>query len=147
MTEEERTRRIKEFHDWENSLEGIHYRTTIIHSSKDVGRENESGLITKVLAKLPSDVRDDVIGNVAFIIANCSFPFLNTLSKKILIILSFGDQDDYDRANTVAHEIAHCRLEHLSGMAGSEGEKEADDLCESWGFGRAYESYDEESLR
>ena len=62
-----------------------------------------------------------------------------------VIILNFSamkqESENYKRT-TIAHEIAHFILEHESSSGGIIIEKNADDLCEKWGFGRAYDSYD-----
>jgi predicted SprT family Zn-dependent metalloprotease len=42
----------------------------------------------------------------------------------------------------IAHEIAHAFLKHNSGPSNPNKEKEADDLIESWGFKRAYRTYE-----
>lgn len=41
--------------------------------------------------------------------------------------------------STIAHEIAHHELGHHSSTSNPDAEKKADDLCEKWGFDRAYD--------
>ena len=80
-------------------------------------------------------------------VANCSFVEI-TPSMKAMIILNFEGEKGDDRRTTIAHEIAHYWLSRDSeyGFGGdareaAHKEKAADDLCQSWGFGRAYENY------
>ena len=67
---------------------------------------------------------------------------LRSLLKKRLIILNFAlmEREGYseeDMKAAIAHEIAHLALDHDFQKRG-DYEKEADDLCEKWGFKRAY---------
>ena len=60
-----------------------------------------------------------------------------------MIILNFAlmEREGYseeDMKAAIAHEIAHLILNHDFRKPG-DYEKEADDLCEKWGFKKAYE--------
>lgn len=64
----------------------------------------------------------------------------------ILVLHLCEDKTDQKKMTTIAHEIAHVLLGHadVATMKSISEEREADDLCEKWGFGRAYESYEQE---
>jgi hypothetical protein len=118
-------------------------------------RTEDRLLIAKVLSKLPRHVREDVSHSTerpTFIV--CS-PTLRGISQRLIspksdleryvwyIFLRFPlhlkGLSSKRMMTTIAHEIAHFKLRH--GPGGSEAEKVADDLCEKWGFGRAYRSH------
>ena len=141
-------RETEKHYQWEQSPEGIHYATAI--SSACVDREDdEEGAIIEVLTKIPREIRKDVMEDVVFVVANCSF-VETTPSKKVMIVLNFEGVKGADRRTTIAHEIAHYWLlrdsKYSFGCDAREGanqEKAADDLCQSWGFGRAYQDYEQ----
>ena len=60
------------------------------------------------------------------------------------MVLNFYDENESDESKmtTIAHELAHLRLGDDDLFESNPGgERAADDLCESWGFGRAYQDY------
>lgn len=137
-------RQAKESEEWENSKDGILY---------DLGyfphcvSEDSIRLIVEVLHKLPKNVRKKVLdGHVTFIILE---KFLHgekidyycgpheKPKKTTWLFLNFiNKMSESHRMTTIAHEIAHFILKHDSG--GEKAENAVDDLCEKWGFGRAY---------
>jgi hypothetical protein len=64
----------------------------------------------------------------------------------VVIPGDFLKYDDDKLRTTLAHEIAHVLLTKKGGMPGHgsdiKDELAADNLCESWGFGRAYAKYE-----
>ena len=120
----------------------IFYSLRNLAGDPTTGDHNNTRLIVQVLARLPEDVRDDVLENVVFV---------HTLAQGVMagwggdrpgtfIILNFkGMRSDKSKMTTIAHEIAHYRLGQVEG--GLDNERTADDLCEEWGFDRAYRSY------
>ncbi len=141
--------------EWEKSIEGIAYNTCLAMPAWD-GIIDDELLVYQVLQALPDDVREIIQDAALFIIANASFVFCQNCfianSKKFLIILRFDEGDTIStRKTTIAHEIAHALRffekqnedpDNFFPKGGLEEEKGADDLCESWGFGRSYSSYD-----
>lgn len=158
------------YEQWENSIDGILYSlSTMGNITNDDERNNY--LIAQVLQKLPKKIREKVLEKIIFVhtsaygtISRLFFQkFIEeTKAKKIsrdkfiksgfmveipqfFIIFNFkGIRKDETKINTIAHEIAHFILspkEACSSRPSDIEEKEADDLAEKWGFGRAYKSY------
>ena len=137
----------EEFEEWENSIEGIHYSLTLFGDVFD----NHGVMVCKVLQQLPKSVRMKVLEEVNFIVIDKDLrghPFSMTLfprkEKVILyfIILNFGAMENMTEKgimSIIAHERAHHVLGHDSSTSDPDAEKKADDLCEKWGFGRAYD--------
>jgi hypothetical protein len=104
-------------------------------------------LIARVLMRLPEDVREQTLESVQFIFMTGPYgQFVKTFCPphedeliRGAIVLNFSamekETEEY-KMTVVAHEIAHFILDHHHG--GDEIEEQTDDLCEKWGFGRAY---------
>jgi hypothetical protein len=106
-------------------------------------------LIAEALLKLPINIRKKVLKEVFFIItdgyAGTIFK-LRVCKPKTLtfIIIDFNTQKNESKnliISGIAHEIAHFILKHDTENSSLNDEKEADDLCESWGFKRVYQDY------
>lgn len=159
--------RIKEI-EWENSLDGIWERINTLMT--DIVHEDDKTklVIAKTLLKLPYKVREKVLNdNVAFILSNYRgvplelhfhIPVRKSELKKIgewgyiyehkqpVIFLAFSPKTkEAEIMTTVAHEVAHFILDHHKTQGGKGKvylkERKADDLCEKWGFERAYKIY------
>jgi hypothetical protein len=148
MTQEElkkwQQKKMKEYREWEDSFEGISYSTDI---ECPVGYDD--ALVIQVLHDIPrryriraQEFRYFVLSDVKGFTLPVCFPGgdKNRTSTFILLNLSHRTSKK-DKMTTIAHEIAHGVLNHGSG--GRENERAADDLCEKWGFGRAYKSYEQ----
>jgi len=118
-----------------------------VYGAESMGDQYYEGLLIKTLQRLPSDVREKTIDEVIFFIAGGvrgTYIALNVTYRSVLhfILLNFCDMfnmNEQEIMTVIAHEIAHFILGHI--MAGGlDHEKEADDLCEKWGFGRAYKN-------
>ena len=157
MTEEEIQAKIEQERKWDSSPEGISYRLCVFGVSSVEDRYYE-GLIVRVLHKLPEEVRDFILdGPVSFILAMARgtvhrmtffLPSGKDRIERDFIVLRFdrSDSDDSTMMTTIAHEIAHVYLGHTDESkchGGAKVEQATDDLIESWGFPRAYESYDQ----
>jgi hypothetical protein len=152
----------EEFEKWENSLEGVLYNLktwgdATIQDTKD------SILIAKTLLKLPKEIREKVLDEVTFVFTRAAGTivtpvFVKCVEKEELerlpsrdaivkikapmIVLNFSEMKisgmkKYTEMDVIAHEIAHFVLGHKTG-GGSNREREADDLCEKWGFNRCW---------
>jgi hypothetical protein len=120
----------------------IHYELGVLGDAC-MGDEENTGLIVEVLAELPEEVREDVLENVVFV-HTLAWGTLASISRlpKMFIILNFkGVRSQESKLTTIAHEIAHYVLCSGDQRGGEEAERQADDLCKTWGFGRAYKSY------
>ena len=117
-----------------------------VYGAESMGDQYYEGLIVKTIRRLPSDVREKTIDEVILFISggiNGNYIALNVAYRSVLhvILLNFcgmNNLNDQEIMTVIAHEIAHFILGHMTG--GEANEKEADDLCEKWGFGRAYEN-------
>ena len=114
-----------------------------------VGEEAEAVLLGLVASRLPADVQEHF--------EDVGWPIVVILSETDGVVRSFGgEMRDFIFLNmrgrrsrkrkmtTIAHEIAHVYLGHSDTRTEANGatcESAADDLCESWGFGRAYANY------
>lgn len=125
------------------------------------------GFIIECLLRLPFEIKERVLNEATFImfsenslghVFKMRIVENSPTAEKIsdgktvvcaheipVILLNFGSMKKSTKARimtTIAHEIAHFILGHspASPIEGND-DKEADDLCEKWGFGRAYESY------
>ncbi len=135
--------------DFKNSLEGIAYRMSC-RGDATLEAEADKSLVVKVLSALSKDVRDRILEKTRFIIPTGiqgviwqEFIPRNTEDVAYdVVLLNFSKSMPIKMKTTIiAHEIAHCELGHAeNGSQGWESESAADDLCESWGFGRAYKS-------
>ena len=142
-----RQKALRRYEAWENSLDGISYNTHrfCVATSPDF---NEEHCLVRVLSKLPRDVREFIQQGVYFVLANSSFPMLRPEQDLLVVLHTDGDDTEAIYSTKVAHEIAHVWLQYRRedgsadfAQGGLESEIEADDQCEQWGFGRAYESY------
>jgi hypothetical protein len=142
-------REWEECEKWLNSLEGILYDLCVFG---DVAKEDEKCklLIAKTLQKLPKEVREKVLDEVIFIIANSCYGTIWNMNlgneksmKKTFILLNFTamrKKSEISKMSIIAHEIAHFILGHGNPLTPS-SEKEADDLIKKWGFKKAYNQY------
>jgi len=135
---------IRKYEEWEDSAEGIYSETNIV-----AGAVDEERLIVQVLQRIPREVRKAAMENVAFVVvANCSYVQPTPTRHAVMIVLLLGLHETIGvKLTTIAHEIAHYWLDRDNefpgtGAGGKKAEKAADDLCESWGFGRSYNNYD-----
>jgi len=155
----------KEYERWENSAEGIMDKLKIFGelSLEDVKYKN---LIIECLLRLPYEIRKKVLDEATFIIAsdgtcghvfkmyiveNLSVAERSRIGKTVfcehkipVILLNFSllkNKPKHCIMTTIAHEIAHFILGHDLVSIEEDAERKADDLCEKWGFGRAYKSY------
>ena len=156
--------------EWKNSLDGIWEQINTLMTDTVLEDDKTKLVIAKTLLKLPYKVREKVLNdNVAFVLSSyrglvleLHFPILVRKSelKKIgegdyiyehkqpVIFLAFSPKTkEAEIMTTVAHEVAHFILghhktHHVKGGKGYLNERKADDLCEKWGFERAYKSYD-----
>lgn len=163
--------RIQKHEEWENSIEGILYGIGGMLGGSTTDSEHDEYLIAKALQQVPKDVRGYIIENVIFILAGDQDGIIHRLRFQIdenrikeeripqkgkadiiihyieqdFIILTFSPEmsDEY-KTVTIVHEFAHIILNRndMSYHGGEQAEKAADDLIESWGFPRAYKSYD-----
>lgn len=163
--------RQKKHEEWESSIEGILYSIGSMLGGVLAQSEHDEYLIAKVLQQVPKDIRGYIIENVIFILAGDQSGIIHRLRFNLddervkeeripqkgkddiimryieqdFIILTFTPEmsDEY-KTVTIAHEIAHTYLNHgdVNCSGGEKHERAADDLIESWGFSRAYKSYD-----
>ena len=122
----------------------IHYNLRTLANDPTIQDETTTGLIVEVLARLPEPVREDVLENVVFVhsLAWGTLASISSLPKAFIILNFKGLRSQESKLCTIAHEIAHYVLSPDNrSMGGEKEERQADDLCESWGFGRAYKSY------
>lgn len=157
---------IKEEEERENSPEGI-WESLKVHGEALIQDKADRATVVYTLIKLPYKVRRKVIDEVTFLIMGA----LGVTTKLCLPVVArkddFRRSDDFyctlvevpviflnlsktkrksDKMDTVAHEIAHFILGHHHIMGGKRRkervfERAADDLCEKWGFKRAYKDY------
>ena len=135
------------------SLDSIYSQLTSIPEPFDEVDEKNVELIALVLQKLPLNVAQKVLTEVQFIIIDgaigrhelISCQSHDELKLTFTIFLNFLGINRLkkieNRHTVIAHEIAHFYLKHNDNNGGAEEEREADDLCEKWGFGRAYRTY------
>jgi len=140
---------MAESREWDNSFEGINYSLCVYGDEASTDKRYRRMMI-ETLLRLPETVRRRVLDEVVFIVMgdvighhfNMVLREAQTLN---LISLNFHAMRRWSQVKirqTIAHEIAHFILGH-GGHGGLDAEKEADDLCELWGFGRVYNSYDQ----
>lgn len=102
------------------------------------GSKRELAALDKVLARLPPEVRNDVIRNTAFVVVNYGSFIVGIPDKKALIVLYFGDLPEKRWSRLIAHEIAHYysqrhRPREQMGLYGDD-EVRADKIADDWGF-------------
>jgi len=154
---------------YENRLNSFEEVVSNLKIFGDILAEDDKykGLIIECLLRLPLEIRERVLDEATFImfsenalghvfkmhiVENPTITERSRDGKMVVcdheisvILLNFGSMKKYRKARImtrIAHEIAHFILGHspTSPIEGND-DKEADDLCEKWGFGRAYESY------
>jgi len=138
MDDKGREERIRDFREWEYSLEGIH------NALGELCRPCSSDVLTRTIFKLPRDVQDSIFkerpffilaeGEYGFYFRECFPPNEEEVFRDFIFISLKHDQTEEFKQETVAHEIAHFMLKH--GGGGPEVERAAADLTEKWGFGR-----------
>ena len=133
---------MKKEREWEDSYEGISYATRIEcpHGDDDV-------LVIQVLHDIPRRYRMKAIEFIYFLMISGVRGYVSSFfvpgeimkdRKKPLILLNFVHRmSKKEKMTTIAHGV----LNQPNG--GRKAEQEADDLCEKWGFGRAYKSYEQ----
>ncbi len=146
MTQEELKKwqraQMKKEREWEDSHDGINYATHI-----ECPAGHDDALVIQVLHDIPRRYRIKAQEFHYFVLCTSSI----TLPVYILggtedrtdiyIFLNFAHRmSKKGKMTTIAHEIAHGVLNQPNG--GPRAERAADDLCEKWGFGRVYESYE-----
>ena len=156
----------KQYSDWENSLEGIHYNIKTM-AATTVDDDKDKILIAETLQRIPARARTKIFDEAVFVLMNGLYGivingyFNRIISKKDLvelpardavvvtvrqglIFLNFGEMKKLSKKrkmNIIAHEIAHFVLKHhlktsVRSKEGMKMEKEADDLIVKWGFDR-----------
>lgn len=152
--------RTEMIEEWNHSLEGIRYRLGGVYGGTTLKDDQDEELICLVLQKLPEDVRDTVlVSPVTFILAANQYgtvfrmrfhppPGQDYLDHDFILLTLRGSKKS--KMTTIAHEIAHFYLQRnneygpgssVSGEGAVDCERVADDLIETWGFDRAYDSY------
>jgi len=133
------------------------------------GDEKYKQIIVECITKLPFKVRERVLDNVTFIMLSEDILghhfIMNSIKNSALakrtkignleiceheipiILLNFVSMKNKKKTkiiSNIAHEIAHFILGHDSCRHTDRNlEKEADDLCQKWGFERAYKNYEQ----
>lgn len=109
--------------------------------------------ICEVISKLPAPIGEKVLDEVQFYLMDKAVhgqtekmfcPSHTEDKEQWAIFLNLNSvRNDTKKRTTIAHEIAHFILgqDMKSTRLGDGRERKADDLCEKWGFGRAYRSY------
>jgi hypothetical protein len=136
--------------EWEDSIDGIDYDLCFMPQAI---AEKSRMLIIATISKLPKKIREKVLDGVTFVVFDrathgsyqrnyCSPHKEAKLTSYIFLNLS-NDKGDKFNMTTIAHEIAHYILKHEESKENNwklpkNAEIKADDLCEKWGFGRAY---------
>jgi len=123
----------------------IHYNLRLLANDPTTQDEEITGLIVEVLARLPEEIRDDVIENVVFVhtLAMGTVASISYVPKAFIILNLKCVRSQESKLCTIAHEVAHYVLsrDNPCPEGGEKAERGADDLCEAWGFGRGYKSY------
>jgi len=148
-----RKRDLRDFEKWRNSLEGVLYELYLSPPAATKADIQIEHLIARTLLKLPKKIRERVLYEYAvrfiaigrethghFLMSVCqphSEP--KPMPEIFLHFSAMRRMSEKRKMATIAHEIAHFILGHGSLAPSEENvEKKADDLCEKWGFGRAY---------
>jgi len=137
----------RDYDNWEKSPEGIHYNMTVIGNCTTEDEMNNF-LIVHVLQRLPKRIREKVLKKVIFIhtVADGTVHrFCAGGGDGTYIIFNFREVKTKKRKLcTIAHEIGHfisLPKNPTKSIPSDKCERRADDLAESWGFGRAYKTY------
>jgi hypothetical protein len=152
---------------WENSTEGVVCRMTFLGSSTTRADEDRA-IIARTLLGLPKGIREKVLEKVAFVYTEaegvicpfCPPPigiqvdetrsavmnrlYISERRPRGVILFNFRGIPEVGVPHLLAHEMAHFILGHKwpKNQGGRSEEMAADDLSESWGFKRAYQTYD-----
>ena len=135
---------MKKEREWEDSYEGISYAARI-----ECPAGHDDALVIQVLHDILRHYRMKAIEFIYFLMTSGVRGYVSPIfvpggaedQKKTLILLNFSQRmTKKEKMTTIAHEIAHGILDQPNG--GRKAEQAADDLCEKWGFGRAYMSYE-----
>jgi hypothetical protein len=135
---------VKKYREWEDSYERISYATHIECLARD-----DDALVIQVLHDIPRRYRTKaqeflyiLLTDVRGFVLPYFIPGGTQDRHETFIFLNFSHRMSNKRKmTTIAHEIAHGVLNQSNG--GRKAEQEADDLCEKWGLGRAYKSYEQ----
>jgi len=106
-TSSERIREARrQYAEWENSLDGVHYQIGGLFTSTDL-----KVVIVKTVQRLPPDVRQFVYDKCAFLQVDHDGGHALSIQANLHWdwIIWLGDKAG---EAVVAHEIAHCWLEH-----------------------------------
>ena len=161
-------RRLIQPHSWEDSLEGVLYELNLspLVAVEPDGSQAQM-LIAKTLLMLPKTVRDRVLylDRVRFIgtpgvygqyeMSVCQPHSKPKPTHEIFLdFTAMKSMTEKNKMATIAHEIAHFILGHAVTPENPcwpkkhyVKERKADDLCEKWGFGRAYKTYEDKGRR
>lgn len=138
----------RDYDNWERSPDGILYNMTIMGNCTTEDEMNNF-LIVCVLQRLPKRIREKVLKKVIFVhtVADGTVHRLCAgEGDRVYIIFNFrGIKSKKRKLCTIAHEIGHFVLlpkNPLKVVPSDEAERGADDLAETWGFGRSYKSYE-----
>ncbi|MCI0529767.1 MAG: hypothetical protein L0Y56_20180 [Nitrospira sp.] len=142
-----------EYQKWRHSARGVWEELSVIPLAVTDEDQKVKTLIVKTLLKLPHKVRNKVLDEVTFVALNTEgshgvFDLLycpphEKEKYEPMIFLNFNGfrrKTESFKLTVIAHEIAHFILNH-GNEPGPTQEKDADDFCEKWGFGRAYKKY------
>ena len=125
-------------------MPSVTYNIKITHPTTKLEKEFAT-VIADTLFRLPAKVKQKVIRKVSFALEKRGSPAIimgypNSNEPTIFLnYVSLMEKSDSYKMRTVAHEIAHFILKHLSGKGSKlvkEREKEVNDLCDKWGFGK-----------
>lgn len=145
-----------------NSFDGIWESVYILYGGETEHAYKLRHIIVETLLKLPYRVRAKALDdNIAFVLMCEDYGTIFELCinvpvrkgkedssyvyKNPIIILNLPlEVKEFSATTIVAHEIAHFMLCHHKDLRHEVKDKErkADDLCEKWGFGRAYKDCD-----
>jgi len=135
--DEETQKLIQREKEWDNSVEGITYSLCMLPNCPN----EVMWLIIKTVQKLPEEVKQ-------FVYDNCEFGSMSESElygccidvKRPWLILLKNEVTEF----TVAHEIAHAKLNHtravVTGPTWKESEEAANNLVKKWGFTETLES-------
>lgn len=140
------------------SLDEILYQVRILPPVANDEGEKTMLLVGKVISQLPDDIQEKVLSEITFIVLDGVYgqyerlfipmPEVKKDKHGLYLPAIFLNMEGLKRRSeeykktVIAHEIAHFILNHHNAGDDLSKEKQADDLCESWGFGRGYKEKD-----